>query len=166
MSHQIPRDITWKLARSFLLPFWNDTFDIERRKLLLDAILELKIQGHFLIAMLVSQNGNRLARVMITVVKEEDDVSADFVLETSSRQNLSEQKSLGKKPARLLAETDDRVMHGSERVSCLRGRFRAAKHRLLQDRGPDQYGRASNEIIPEVTDVRCSEQDEHERLCN
>jgi len=125
------------LARSFLLPFWNDTFDIERRKLLLDAILELKIQGHFLIAMLVSQNGNRLARVMITVVKEEDDVSADFVLETSSRQNFSEQESLRKKSARLLAETDNRVIHGSERVSYLRGRFRAAKHGLLQDRRHD-----------------------------
>ncbi len=102
MCDQMPPNITWKLARSFLLPFWNDTFGIERRKLLLDAIPELKIQGHFLVAVLVSQNGNRLARVMITIVKEEDDVSADFVLETSSRQNFSEQKSLRKKSARLL----------------------------------------------------------------
>jgi hypothetical protein len=125
------------LARSFLLPFWNDTFGIERRKLLLDAILELKIQGHFLVAVLVSQNGNRLARVMITIVKEEDDVSADFALETSSRQNFSEQKSLRKKSARLLAETDNRLIHGSERASYPGGSFRAAEHGLLQDRRHD-----------------------------
>ena len=42
--------------------------------------------------------------------------------------------------------------------------FRAAKDSLLQDRRQDQHGRASNKIIPEVTDIRCSEQDEHECL--
>jgi len=70
---------------------------------------------------------------MITIVKEEDDVSADFVLEPSSRQNFSEQESLRKKSARLLAETDNRLIHGSERVSYPGGSFRVAKHGLLQD---------------------------------
>jgi hypothetical protein len=94
-------------------------------------------QGYFLVAVLVSQNGNRLARVMITIVKEEDDVSADFVLEPSSRQNFSEQESLWKKSARLLAETDNRLIHGSERASYPGGSFRAAEHGLLQDRRHD-----------------------------
>ena len=119
-----------------------------------------------MIALLVSQNRNRLARVMIAVVKEKDDFSANFLLDASGCENLSDEISLGKKSARLLAETDNRVIHGSERVSYLRGRFRAAKHRLLQDWRHDQYGCASNKIIPEVTDVRRSEQDEDERLCN
>ena len=66
-------------------------------------------------AVLVSQNGNRFARVMITIVKEKDDFSANFFLETPGRQNLSGQKPLGKKSARLLAETNNRVIHRSER---------------------------------------------------
>src|SRR5256885_12251412 len=103
---------------------------------------------------------------MIAVVKEKHDFSANFGLQTSSRQNFSDQISLGEKSARLLAETNNRVIHGSERPSYSGGSFSAAKHSLLQDRRHDQYRRASNKIIPEVTDVRCDEQHEHERLCN
>jgi hypothetical protein len=51
---------------------------------------------------------------MITVVKEKDDFSPDFLLEPPGCQNLSEQKSLGKKSARLLAETNNRMIHHSE----------------------------------------------------
>ena len=91
---------------------------------------------------------------MITVVKEKDDLTANLLLETSGRQNLSEQKSLGKKSARLLAETNNRVIHRSERASYSSGSFRAAKDSLLQDRRQDQYGGTSNKIIPEVTDIR------------
>jgi hypothetical protein len=54
---------------------------------------------------------------MIAIVKEKHDFSADLFLETPRRDNLSEQKPLGKKSARLLAETNDRVIHGSERGS-------------------------------------------------
>jgi hypothetical protein len=51
---------------------------------------------------------------MIAVVTEEDDFSADLFLQAASRRNFSEQESLGKKSARLLAETNNRVIHGSE----------------------------------------------------
>jgi len=81
----------------------------------LDPILELKVYRRFLAALLVLHNGNRLSRVMITIVKEKDDFSANFFLETPGRQNLSDQKTLGKKSARLLAETNNRVIHRSER---------------------------------------------------
>src|SRR5436190_14731603 len=127
MFHQGPRYITWKLARSFLVPLRKDAFRIERRKLFLNPILELKIQSHVPIALLVSQNGSCLARVMIAVVKEKDDFSADLLLQAASRHDFSEQESLGKKPARLLAETNNRVIHSSERASYPGGRFRAAK---------------------------------------
>src|SRR5213078_3196260 len=70
MFHQDPRYITWKLARSFVVPFRKDAFGIEWGKLLLDPILELKIQSYFLVAVLVSQNGSCLARVMVAVVTE------------------------------------------------------------------------------------------------
>src|SRR4029453_2203602 len=103
---------------------------------------------------------------MIAVVKEKDNFTADLFLETPCRQNFSEQKSLGKKSARLLAEANNRVIHHSERASYCSVSFRAAKDSLLQDRGQDQHGRASNKIVPEITDIRCSEQNEHERLCD
>src|ERR1700730_19218736 len=101
---------------------------------------------------------------MIAVVKEKDDFTANLLLQTPSRQNFGDQKSLGKKSAGLLAETNNRMVHRSERVSYRSGRFRAAKDSLLQDRRQDQHGRASDKIVPEITDIRCSEQDEDERL--
>ena len=103
---------------------------------------------------------------MVTVMKEEYNFSANLLLKSPGRQNLSEQESLGKKTARLLAETNNRVIHGSERASYSGGGFRAAKQSLLQDRRENQYGCAPNKIIPEVTDVRRREQNEDERLCN
>jgi hypothetical protein len=101
---------------------------------------------------------------MITVVEEKDDFTTNLLLETPSPRNLSEQKSLGKKSARLLAEANNRVIHHSERASSCSVSFRAAKDSLLQNRRQDQHGRASNKIVPEVADIRCSEQDEDERL--
>ena len=130
----------------------------------MNSIFELKVYGYFLVAVSISQNGNRLARVMVTVMKEKNDFSPNLLLKTPGRQNLSEQESLGKKTARLLTETNNRVIHCPEPVSYPGRRFRVAKDSLLQDRRQDQHGCASNKIIPKVTDIRCSEQDEHERL--
>ena len=56
----------------------------------LDPVFELKIYGYFVLGVLISQNSSRLTRVMITVVKEKDDFSADLFLEPARRQNLSE----------------------------------------------------------------------------
>src|SRR5437667_4103437 len=101
---------------------------------------------------------------MITVMKEKDDFTANLFLETSGRRNLSEQKSLRKKSARLVAETNNRMAHRSERPSSCSVSFRAAKDSLLQDRRHDQHSRASDQIEPEVPYIRCSEQDAHQRL--
>jgi hypothetical protein len=99
------------------MPSRKDAFGIERGKLFLDSVLELKIQSGFPVAVVVSQNGRCLARVMIAVVTKENDFSADLLLQAAGRQNLSDQKSLGKKSARLLAETNNRVMHRSKKPS-------------------------------------------------
>ena len=101
---------------------------------------------------------------MITVMKEKHNFSANLPLKTPRRQNLSEQESLGKKTARLLAETNNRVIHRPESVSCTGRSFRVAKDSLLKGRRQDQHGRAANKIIPKVTDIRRSEQDKDERL--
>jgi hypothetical protein len=72
------------------VPFRKNAFGIEWGKLLLDPILELKIQSYFPVAVVVSQNGSCLARVMIAVVIEKDDFSADLFLQPASRHNFSE----------------------------------------------------------------------------
>src|SRR5262249_15138567 len=82
----------------------------------------------------------------------------------SGGQNLGNQISLRKKSARLLVETNNRLIHRPRRSSCPGGRFRTAKDGFLQNRRHDQYGRAANEIIPEVTDIRRREEDEHQSL--
>jgi hypothetical protein len=51
---------------------------------------------------------------VIAVVKEKDDFSPDFLLKTPGRRNLGKQKSLWKKSARLLAETNNRGIHRPE----------------------------------------------------
>jgi hypothetical protein len=56
----------------------------------LDPVLELKIQSYFPVAVVVSQNGSCLARVMIAVVKEKDDLATDLLLQAASRHNFSE----------------------------------------------------------------------------
>src|SRR5262249_958666 len=145
--------------------FWKSALGVERGKLLVDPIREQKVQSYFPVAVVVSQNGTCLARIMIAVVKEKDDFSADLLLQAPSGRNFTEQESLGKKSARLLAKTNNRVIHRSKRASYPGGRFRAAKQKLLQDRRENQHGGAPDEIIPEVTNVCRREQDEDERLC-
>ena len=111
---QGPPNIIRKLARSFLVPPRQNTFGVERRELLLDPIRELEIYCDIPLVLFVSQNSDRFARIMIAVVKEKDDFAANLLLETSSRHDFSDQKSLGKKSARLLAETNNRVIHASK----------------------------------------------------
>src|SRR5207245_6821379 len=134
-------------------------------KLFLNSILELKVYRHVTVAVFISHDCNRLARVMIAVVEKKDDFSADLFLETPGCQNLSDQITLRKKSARLLAKTNNRVLHRLERVLYPSRSLRTAEDRLLQDRREDQHGRASNQIIPEVTDIGRCEQDEDECLC-
>ena len=114
--------------------------------------------------MLLLQRRNRFARIVIAVVKEEHNLAANFFLKFPRTDNFGVEKPFRKKPARLLTETNNRVIHCPEPVSYPGRRFRVAKDSLLQDRRQDQHGCASNKIIPEVTDIRCSKQDEHERL--
>src|SRR4029450_356796 len=120
----------------------------------------------FPVPVVLSKNGTCLARIMIAVVTKKDDFSADLLLQPASRRNFSEQESFGKKSARLLAETNNRVIHRSEEPSYPGGSFCAAKDSLLQDRGENQYRDASDEIVPEITNARRAEEKEDEPLRN
>jgi hypothetical protein len=57
----------------------------------------------------------RLARIVIAVVIEKNDLPADFRLQAPGGKDFGGEKSLRKDPAGLLAETDDRrLAHGSD----------------------------------------------------
>ena len=56
----------------------------------------------------MAQDGLGFARVVVAVVAEEDDFAAEFRLQSPGRLDFGDQEPFREKPARLLAETDDR----------------------------------------------------------
>ena len=72
----------------------------------------MEIKRLFLAGVTVAQNGRRLPRIVIAVVKKEDDLTADLALETAGGDDLRPEKTFRKKAARLLPETNDRRAHG------------------------------------------------------
>src|SRR6185437_13122265 len=98
------------------------------------------------------------------VMKEKDNFSANFLLQTSCGAHFSEQESLRKKSARLLAETDNWVIHHSESVSCSGGGLRIAEQSVLENWTQDENGSTANEVIPEVTDIGGSKQQKDQCL--
>jgi hypothetical protein len=56
----------------------------------------------------MTQNGFRLARVVVAVVAEENDFAANLALQPSRRLDFCKQVALQEEPARLLAKTNDR----------------------------------------------------------
>src|SRR5438270_8360364 len=67
--------------------------------------------GALVAAALVAQYRDRLARVVIAVVKKENNLATDLELEPAGGDDFREQKSFRKKTAGLLAETNDRRAH-------------------------------------------------------
>jgi hypothetical protein len=94
------------------MPARKNALCIERRELLLNRVQESEINAMFTTRMSFSQDRYRLARIMITVVKEKHDFAANFLLKLSGGDNLGIEKSFWKKAARLLPETDNRRGHG------------------------------------------------------
>ena len=152
MFDQLGSDVVRQLSRGFRLPFRQDSFRVKWRELLLDLVRELEIQRIFASGMAFTKDGNGLARIVIAVVKKEDDLAADFLLQPSRAGDFGVEKSFRKKSARLLAETDDRRTHDR------------AKNRALKNGSEQEDGGAADEIVPEIADVQREERDEHERL--
>ena len=66
----------------------------------------------------MAENGLGFARVVVAVVIEENNFTADFILQPSRGQDFGDEKSFREKPTWLLAETDDRCgTHWFEMVS-------------------------------------------------
>src|SRR5437764_9466171 len=59
----------------------------------------------------IAQHRRCFARIVVAIVKKENDLAADLALEPASGNNFRKEKSFGKKAARLLAETDNRRAH-------------------------------------------------------
>ena len=89
------------------MPVRKNTLGIERREFLLNRVQEPEIDAMFMTGMSFSQDRYRLARIMIAVVKEKHHFATDFLLKLSGGNNLGIEKSLWKKAARLLPETDN-----------------------------------------------------------
>ena len=58
------------------------------------------------------QDGLSLPWVMVAVVQEENNFTAELLPQPAGRDDLGVEKPLGEESARLLAETDDGVIHG------------------------------------------------------
>src|ERR1039458_7607395 len=67
-----------------------------------------------LVGFAVAQKGFRFARIVIAVMQEENDFSADFLLQPARGLNFCDEKTLREKPAGLLAETNDGGAHSEK----------------------------------------------------
>jgi hypothetical protein len=76
----------------------------------------LKIQGVFAAGVSLAQRGDGLARIVIAVVQEKDNLAADFLLQPARARDFGVKKSFGEKSARLLAEADDRRAHALRKI--------------------------------------------------
>src|SRR5688572_13411082 len=121
MLDEIRGDVVRQLPRQLRLPVRRNAFGKQRRELLLDLVLELEVQRFLLSRMPLAQFRRCFPRIVIAVVKEENDLPADLLLKPVRRGHLGVKKTLGEKTARLLTETDDRLSHGVWfRQECLR----------------------------------------------
>jgi len=56
----------------------------------------------------MAEKGPGFARILVAVVQEEDNFTADFLLQPAGGEDFCRQKPFGKESARLLTKTDDR----------------------------------------------------------
>ena len=100
-------DVIGQLQRGLFLPAGGNFFEMQRREFALDFVFESKIEVRRLVGFAMAQNGFRFARIVVAVVKEENNFAADFFLQPPRGLDFGNEKSFRKKSARLLAKTDD-----------------------------------------------------------
>src|SRR6476469_8609480 len=111
MFDEFGRDVVGQLPRRFRLPVGIQALRIERRKLFLDLVREMEIQGLLCASVEFAQDRGGLTRIVIAVVKEENDLATDLALKPASGGDFRVEKPFRKKAARLLTEADDRGAH-------------------------------------------------------
>ena len=105
-------DIIRQLQRRLVLPAGGNFFEMQRRKFALNSVFKSEVQLRRLVGFAVAENGPRFARIVVAVVKKENDFAADFRLQPPGRLDFGDEKPFREKPAWLLAKTNDRrVVH-------------------------------------------------------
>ncbi len=66
------------------MPIIRDLFEIKRRKLALRLVFESKVKLEWFAGLVMSQRGFCLARIMIAIVVEKNDLSPNFSLQPAS----------------------------------------------------------------------------------
>ena len=110
---QVGRHALRELLGQFRLRFRQDSLGKERRELLLNLVREGEIEAPRLSGMQLAQDGHRLARVVVAIMIEENDLSADLLLQPARGLEFRVKKTARKYSARLLSETDHRRRHAS-----------------------------------------------------
>jgi hypothetical protein len=104
-------DVVCQLAQRFLDPFRRNALCIKRGELSLSLIFEGEIELRGLVSGPMPQYCARFARVVVTVMVEKYNLSANTFLQPPGRIDFSNQKTLGKKSAGLLAKTNYWSIH-------------------------------------------------------
>src|SRR5262249_31012625 len=110
LIRQLAIDVTRQLPFHFRVPVWKDSFGIERREIFLDPVHKPKIDRVFPAGMSLCQHRYRFARIVIAVMKEKYNFAADLGLQAPGRNDLGVKKPFWEKTARLLPETNDRLV--------------------------------------------------------
>ncbi len=95
----------------------------------------------------IAQNGNRLPRVVVAIVIEENDFASDFSLQPARGLDFCVEEAAREDPARLLTEANDGGRHTVRRLVAARTPFVAeASRRDTRRRSRSRY----------TTSIRCS----------
>ena len=126
--------------------------------MLLDFVGEFEIKGAFSPGLPLDQHRECLARIVITVVEKENDLTADLRLQSSCGDNFCIKKTLREETARLLTEADDWLRH-------LLRADRLQEDRALQNYAKEKHCDAADQIIPEIADTEGPEKHQNKHLC-
>jgi hypothetical protein len=74
-------DVIWQLKNCFFVPAIGNVFEVLRRKFSLNSVLKREIQHRRFAGFTVPKDGLGFARVVVAVVAEENNFSADLRLE-------------------------------------------------------------------------------------
>jgi hypothetical protein len=89
------------------LPARSNAFEEKRGKLPLYFVGESEVELGGLVGFAVTEEGLSFARIMIAVVVEKDNLTADLALQSAGRLQFGDEESLWEKPTGLLAKPND-----------------------------------------------------------
>jgi len=100
-------DIIWQLEQRLLLPARGNVFEVKRGEFPLEPVFEGEVELRRLAGLAMAEEGLGFARIMIAVVVEKNNFTADLRLQPAGGLDFRSQEPFREKPARLLAETND-----------------------------------------------------------